>query len=683
MKLGDITLNHIRILKTVDQYGSFSRAAKHLGYSQALISKKVKQIEKYFDCPLLTRTPGSARLTNNGKRILAKAIHIYEDLESLQQEITAPINSLGDKIVIGISPFLSDIWFKVFQDRFSMCFPDKEIIHMEANGNSFTSVDSKPIDFIINNTSAYKEEHPCTRLKTYRFVLASFDKKSKNELKNLTQVQDIDFGNLLLLKEINQELLRNESVDKRLLEQATQVDNYEDLVELLLQEERATIVPEFCTIDMKKRGSLHCNYLYDISEFGIYIHVPPFSELLIIAEGLVRSFRLDQDEDENTKEGQSPLLHLPSNKLEVLKIGIQKNSLGQLIATYGVKYISNSIKASSLSSKKINDLRIYRDFQVEIYPYSSGEEMNNQMKKAELDICIMDDISLLNNGSSFFDGLNFYSKLIAIASYNLLGIDNSIVVPRKSNISSIEDLRGKKISTLFGSNSHRFIITLLEIYGININNECFLYDEDPRTASNSLLNGSVDAHVCCKSYGFLLEEHNFSKVLDYDNYCMPKMPSLRGIVCRTQVIRENSELVIAYLHDLIITNQWFLEDQINALQQLSKLTSINTEQVLRFYSMSFGSRVDPTLKPQWSWLLKTLNRRLEGKYGITKFDVDFWMDDYFIRLVYNALGLDYHFQQIGFSNDLSKSYFMDERFGEYMKILNSSAANQMDLIEPI
>jgi molybdate transport repressor ModE-like protein len=682
MKLGDITLNHIRILKTVDQHGSFSHAARHLGYSQALISKKVKQLEKYFDCPLLTRTPGSVRLTNNGKRILAKATHIYDDLESLQQEIAAPINSLGDKIVIGISPFLSAVWFQVVKDRFSMCFPDKEIIHVQANGNSFTSVDLEPIDLIINNTSAYNEEHPCTRLKTYRFVLASFDEKAKNELQNLTQNQDIDFSNLLLLKEVKQELLRNGSVDKKLLEQTSQVDSYSDLVELLLQGERATIVPEFCTVDMKNRGSLYCNCLYDINEFGVYIHVPPFSELLIIAEGLVRSFRLDQDDEESSKTGQAPVLRFPSSKSEILRIGIQKNSLGQLIASYGVKYISNSIKASSLSSKKINDLSIYRNFEVEIYPYSSGEEMNKKMKKAELDICIMDDISLLNNGSSFFDGLNFYSKLIAIASYNLLGIDNSIVVPRKSNISSVEDLRGKKISTLFGSNSHRFITTLLEIYGIDVSDECFLYDEDPRTASNSLLNGSIDAHVCCKSYGFLLEEHNYSKVLDYDDYCIPKMPSLRGIVCRTQVIRENPEIIIAYLHDLIITNQWFLEDQINALQQLSKLTNVNTEQVLRFYSMSFGSRIDPTLKPQWSWLLKTLNRRLEGKYGIAKFDVDFWMDDYFIRLVYNALGLDYHFQQVGFSNDLSKSYFMDERFGEYMKVLNSSRENQMDLVEP-
>ena len=41
IKLEDITLNHIKILKAVDDCGSFSKAAQKLGYSQALISKIV------------------------------------------------------------------------------------------------------------------------------------------------------------------------------------------------------------------------------------------------------------------------------------------------------------------------------------------------------------------------------------------------------------------------------------------------------------------------------------------------------------------------------------------------------------------------------------------------------------------------------------------------------------------
>ena len=683
MKLGDITLNHIRILKAVDDCGSFSHAAKKLGYSQALISKKIKQLEDYFGCPLLTRSPGSAHLTNNGKRIISRSVHVYEDLEGLQQEIARPVDSLGEKIVIGISPLLSAAWFNQFRDRFSMCFPNKEICPVEANGNKFFSdTHSTPLELVINSTSAYKEEHPCNRLQTHPFVFLEFGKTNKPDVPDSIKIQEIDFRGLLLLKELTQELLRSGSIEQKHLELAIQVDSYEELVDLFVKREGITILPEFCMADFQNKREVYCTPIYDASELGVYIHVPPFSELLVIAEGLVRSFRLDQDESEKRATRKVPMPQVHSGRAEVLRIGVQRDSIGQLIASYGVKYISNSLKFSLLNSQPLNDLKIYRDFEIDINLYSSGEAMSRQMSKSELDICIMDDMSLLNNGSAFFDGLNFHSKLIAIASYNLLGRDNSIVVPRKSSISTIQDLRGKRISTLFGSNSHRFLVTLLDAYGIDTSTDCFLIDEDPRTASNSLLNGNIDAHVCCKSYGLLLEEHNFSKILNQDDCKVLKIPSLRGIVCRSQFIRENPEFVIAYLHDLIIANQWFLEDQISALQQLSQLTSINTEQALRFFSVSFGSRIEPTLKPQWSWLLKTLNRRLEGKYEIAKFDVDFWMDDYFLRLDYNALELDYHFQQIGFSNELSQSYFMDEKFGEYMEILNSKKENSKYLVEP-
>ncbi|MHC5831077.1 MAG: LysR family transcriptional regulator, partial [Nostoc sp.] len=92
------------------------------------------------------------------------------------------------------------------------------------------------------------------------------------------------------------------------------------------------------------------------------------------------------------------------------------------------------------------NIEINRDFELQILPFSSGEQMNREMKRGELDICILDDISLLNNGSQFFDDLSFGSKLIGIASYNLLREDINIVLHKDSSIKSVRDLKGKRIS---------------------------------------------------------------------------------------------------------------------------------------------------------------------------------------------------------------------------------------------
>ena len=672
MNIGDITFNHIKILKAVDDFSGFSQAAKELGYSQALVSKKVKQLEEFFDTSLVTRKPGAVRLTNNGKRLISKTFPLCNDIEFLKQEISKPINSLGEEIIVGITPLLSASWMHKFFHRFSMCFPNKEIHTVETTCNDFSlKGNSENIDLLINNTSAYRGNHPCNRLQTYRLVFINLNEDDSDIYEEPISLHEINFGRLTLLSEVRHELLRS-GIDSSKIEKVPNlIDKYKEFLNSFRADKGSTILPEFCLEDIRGLKGKNWTYIHDISEFGVYIHVPPLSELLVLAESLVRSFRLEQKDPDNYEAKRRFLSVNCSKRAGILRIGVQRDSIGQLVASYGVKYINRTLRNASHSSRSLKNLNILRDFEIDIKYYSSGELMNRQMSKGELDICIMDDMSLLNNGSAFFDGLNFHSKLIAIASYNIIGQDICIVIPKKSDISSIKDLSGKRISTLFGSNSHRYLITLLDMHDIDINSHCFLINEDPRTASNSLSSGNIDAHVCCETYATLLEDHNFSKKLTKDNNGI-KIPSLRGIVCRSNFIRDNPEFVISYLHDLIIANHWFLQNQIDGIQQFKQLTSINSNQTLHFYSKDFGTRIDPTLKPQWSWLLKTLNRRLEGKYGIAKFDVDFWMDDYLLRLIYNSLGLDYHFQQVAFSSEFSHSYFTDEKFDEYMNILNSS-----------
>ncbi|MEM9164626.1 MAG: LysR family transcriptional regulator, partial [Cyanobacteria bacterium P01_F01_bin.4] len=102
MKLEDITLNHLKILKTVHDCKSFSKAAKALGCSQSLISKKVKQLEDYFGARLLKRAPGSVSLTSKGERLIAKTYSVYEDVEILYEEFQNTTFDLANQaLVIG------------------------------------------------------------------------------------------------------------------------------------------------------------------------------------------------------------------------------------------------------------------------------------------------------------------------------------------------------------------------------------------------------------------------------------------------------------------------------------------------------------------------------------------------------------------------------------------------------
>jgi molybdate transport repressor ModE-like protein len=669
IKLEDITLNHIKILKAVDDCGSFSKAAQKLGYSQALISKKVKQIEDYFGVILLNRSPGSICLTNKGKKLISQTFNVVETVENLQEEFQATFSAEGEDLILGATSLILEVWLKEYLQRFQLCFPGRNLKEIAVKDSRFFSNSQLiEMDLLLNSCAGYKEEHHCTRLTTHKMLLVSFGASKYLNEYSLVKINDIDLADVVLLDEVHQELSKNKDLRNKL--SGVQVlQSYQDVLSYASKNQKLTILPDFCQAEIISQ----CQVLIpiqDVNEYGIYLHVPRFSELLISAESLVRSFRLDRDNLESLPNINLILgSHSPKEE-NILRIGIQRDSIGQFIAGYGTKYISDLQRASSsLEQPILKNIEINRNFELQILSFDSGEQMNRQMKRGELDICILDDISLLNNGSQFFDDLSFGSKLIGIASYNLLGQDINIVLHKDSFINTVQDLKGKRISTLFGSNAHRFIITLFDLYNMDVSKDCRLVNEDPRKASKSLANKTIDAYVCCHTFASILETYTFVRKLPLSQTISLRIPSIRGIVCRSQFIKENPKIVVAYLHDLVVANYWFNSSPINAADLLTKVIDVRKTQVNQFFNPVFGNRIDPTLKPQWSWLLKTLNRRLEGKYGISLFDVDFWIDDYFLRLVYNLLNLDYHFHQVSFASEFSSSYFVEEQFNRHIKVL--------------
>ncbi|MEH2407517.1 LysR family transcriptional regulator [Nostoc sp.] len=670
IKLEDITLNHIKILKAVDDCGSFSKAAQKLGYSQALISKKVKQIEDCFGVILLNRSPGFICLTNKGKKLISQTLNVVETVENLREEFQATFSAEGEDLILGATNLILEVWLKQYLQRFQLCFQGRNIKEIGVKNSIFFSNSQLiEMDLLLNSCSGYKEEHHCTRLTTHKMLLVSFGASKYLNEHSLIKINDIDLADVVLLDEVHYELSKNGFLMNK-LSGVKVLHNYQYLLTYTSENQKLTILPDFCQADIISQYQVLTLPIQDVNEYGIYIHVPRFSELLISAESLVRSFRLDQNNLESLPNVNLILGRHSSKEENVLRIGIQSDSIGQLIAGYGTKHISDLQRASSSLEESIfKNIEMNRDFELQILPFTSGEQMNREMKRGELDICILDDISLLNNGSQFFDDLSFGSKLIGIASYNLLGQDINIILHKDSSINTVQDLKGKRISTLFGSNAHRFIITLFDLYDMDVSQDCRLVNENPRKASKSLANKTIDAYVCCHTFASILEGYAFLRKLPLSQMVSLRIPSIRGIVCRSQFIKENPKIVVAYLHDLVVANYWFNSSPLKAADLLTKVIDVRTAQVNQFFNPVFGNRIDPTLKPQWSWLLKTLNRRLEGKYSISLFDVDFWIDDYFLRLVYNLLNLDYHFHQVSFASEFSSSYFVEEQFSRHMKVL--------------
>ena len=90
----------IRNLKTfakIAELGSYTKAAKELGYAQSTLTFQVQAIESFYDRPLFEKTGRNIQLTTFGRQLLEQTHSIlseYDSLEQLAKSDAAPQGNL-------------------------------------------------------------------------------------------------------------------------------------------------------------------------------------------------------------------------------------------------------------------------------------------------------------------------------------------------------------------------------------------------------------------------------------------------------------------------------------------------------------------------------------------------------------------------------------------------------------
>ena len=77
---------YMAFVKTVE-YGSFTRAAEMLNYSQSGISRMINDLEKEWKVILLERGKSGVKLTSDGMKLLPYAKNVCMEYEKLQMEV--------------------------------------------------------------------------------------------------------------------------------------------------------------------------------------------------------------------------------------------------------------------------------------------------------------------------------------------------------------------------------------------------------------------------------------------------------------------------------------------------------------------------------------------------------------------------------------------------------------------
>ncbi|WP_331001210.1 LysR family transcriptional regulator [Lientehia hominis] len=120
-----MTLRHFRILQTVAETGSFTKAAARLYITQSAVSHAIREMEEETGTELFDRLPRNVRLTPCGQLLLEEVTPILASCDTLEAhmgrlEYQAPL-----RIVSSIT--IASFWLPEALWRFHSEWPDTEV----------------------------------------------------------------------------------------------------------------------------------------------------------------------------------------------------------------------------------------------------------------------------------------------------------------------------------------------------------------------------------------------------------------------------------------------------------------------------------------------------------------------------------------------------------------------------
>ena len=116
---------YLAFLKTVE-YGSITKAAEILSYSQSGVSRMIQDIEKEWGLSLLERSRGGVRLTSDGMKLLPYIQSLCTEYDALQKQVQELKGMESGLIRIGTFSSAATHWLPNIIREFQKDYPNIE-----------------------------------------------------------------------------------------------------------------------------------------------------------------------------------------------------------------------------------------------------------------------------------------------------------------------------------------------------------------------------------------------------------------------------------------------------------------------------------------------------------------------------------------------------------------------------
>lgn len=320
---------------------------------------------------------------------------------------------------------------------------------------------------------------------------------------------------------------------------------------------------------------------------------------------------------------------------QTIQIGIGHQSMCTDTYTAGIV-----IKELGLLEKRLPREGKYKGVKYEVRwsDYASGGPITNQMLANRLSIGVMGDYPLIVNGAKFQETKSLRSIYVAGTGYNLKGSGNAIVVPVSSDIYSIDDLKGKSVSTPVGSAAWGMLLKAMQ--DANIPTAAYqMKNQAPAVGAANIATSRIDAHADFCPWSEIMEFRGTGRKI-YDG-SETGVPYLHGVVVREDFAKQYPEIVVAYIEAVHEAGEWIKADPMRAVEMMEKWSGVEKEVLYLYFSRGGYLTLDPTIKPAWVEALKFDHGVLQKEQAIGALDFDTWITESFVRTAYKNMGIDY------------------------------------------
>lgn len=283
-------------------------------------------------------------------------------------------------------------------------------------------------------------------------------------------------------------------------------------------------------------------------------------------------------------------------------------------------------------------------YDIEWSSYTSGPPITNKMLADQIDIGLMGDFPAVINLIKFQEeGQGVTSTFIGTLAYSPTGAGNAIVVPKDSEVTSLADLKGGSVSVPFGSAAHGMVLKALADAGLDPETDVKLISQAPEVGGTSLRTGQIDAHADFVPFGELFPYRGFARKI-FDG-AQTGVPTLHGIVVRSDFSEKYPEIVEAYLQAVLEANQMFRDNPEKISTQIEEWSGVEKEVVYMFLGPSGLQPINPSIGDVQ---MKALKNSISTLISLGKIespvdpeDVTEWVDEGFLKTAMENSGLDY------------------------------------------